>query len=202
MYLYGASGHAKVVIDILEKSGVGISGLFDDDESITELLGYSCAKYSYEKVLQEHIVITIGDNKIRSIIANKLRDISFGTAVDLFSTVSDKSLIGKGSVIMAGAIINSCCDIGLHNIINTNSSVDHDCILGDFVHISPGVSIAGGVRVEEGTHIGIGACVLQNVKIGRWCVIGAGAVIIRDIPDYSVVVGNPGRLIKTIKFGI
>jgi acetyltransferase EpsM len=86
--------------------------------------------------------------------------------------------------------------IGKHCIINTNSSVDHDCIIEDFVHLSPNVALAGAVLVGEGTHIGIGACIIQGIKIGKWCTIGAGSVIIRDIPDGSTVVGNPGRIIK------
>jgi acetyltransferase EpsM len=66
----------------------------------------------------------------------------------------------------------------------------------DFVHISPNAALAGNVKVGEGTQIGIGACVMQNIRIGKWAIIGAGAVIIRDVPDYAVVVGNPGRVIK------
>jgi acetyltransferase EpsM len=66
----------------------------------------------------------------------------------------------------------------------------------DFVHISPNAALAGNVHVGEGTQIGIGATVMQNIRIGKWVMVGAGAVIIRDVPDYAVVVGNPGRIIK------
>ena len=56
--------------------------------------------------------------------------------------------------------------------------------------------MAGNVAVGEGTQIGIGAAVIQGVTIGKWATIGAGAVIIEDVPDFAVVVGNPGRVIK------
>jgi len=81
-------------------------------------------------------------------------------------------------------------------IINTNASVDHDCKIHDFAHISPQVGLAGGVEIGEGTHIGIGACIIQNITIGKWATIGAGTVVLKNVPDYAVVVGNPGKIIK------
>jgi acetyltransferase EpsM len=69
-------------------------------------------------------------------------------------------------------------------------------VVADFVHISPNAALAGNVKVGEGTQVGIGACVMQNITIGKWATIGAGAVIIRDVPDYAVVVGNPGRIVR------
>jgi acetyltransferase EpsM len=74
--------------------------------------------------------------------------------------------------------------------------VDHDCELGNFVHVSPNVALAGNVKVGEGTHLGIGSCVIQGIIIGKWATIGAGTVVITDVPDHAVIVGNPGRIIK------
>jgi acetyltransferase-like isoleucine patch superfamily enzyme len=91
-------------------------------------------------------------------------------------------------------LVNS--EFGKHCIINTNASVDHDCKIGDFVHISPKVTLAGNVTVDEGSHIGIGSTVIQGRHIGKWVTIGAGAVIIEDVPDYAVVVGVPGNIIR------
>ncbi len=68
--------------------------------------------------------------------------------------------------------------------------------LEDFVHISPNVAIAGGVKIGEGTHIGIGACIIPGITIGKWVTVGAGAIIIKDVPDFAVVVGNPAKIIK------
>ena len=202
-YLYGASGHAKVIVEILEKSGEAITGLFDDNKKIVELLGYKCINYSKNAIENNNfLIISIGDNWIRKKIADKLRNdnINFGVARDKTSIVSERSKLGFGTVVMPGSVINSVSIVGVHSIINTNSSVDHDCIIEDFVHISPGVTISGNVTVGEGTHIGSGACVLPNLNIGKWCSIGAGAVIINDIPDYSIVVGNPGKIIRTVNY--
>ncbi len=200
MFLYGASGHAKVIIDILENSGFIIDGLFDDNPDIKNLCGYRCALFSSDKVLDNQLIVSIGNNKTRKKIVERIGKVKYGTAIDRSSSVSIRSSVGEGTVIMPGAIINSGTIIGRHSIINTNASVDHDCILDDFVHISPGTSVAGNVMVGEGTHIGTGASVIPNIKIGKWSIIGAGSVIIRNVPDLVVVVGNPARIIKEIKF--
>jgi acetyltransferase EpsM len=83
-----------------------------------------------------------------------------------------------------------------HVIINTAASVDHDCKIADLVHISPNSTLCGNVKVGFGSHIGAGSVINPNITIGKWCIIGSGAVIIRDIPDYAIVVGNPGKIIK------
>ena len=97
---------------------------------------------------------------------------------------------------MAGVIINSGSSIGKHCIVNTGAIIEHDCQISDYVHICPNVSIAGSVIINEGTQVGIGATIIQGIEIGKWVMIGAGAVIINDVPDYAVVVGNPGKVIK------
>jgi sugar O-acyltransferase (sialic acid O-acetyltransferase NeuD family) len=197
MILYGASGHAKVIIEILEDASVTIDGLFDDNPEISELCGYNCSVFNQSEIGDKQMIISIGDNRIRKSVRERIGDVKFGVAADIRATLSKRAIIGEGSVFMPGATVNSCSVIGKHVIINTNASIDHDCKIGDYVHISPGCSVAGGVSIGEGTHAGTGASIIPGIKIGKWYVIGAGAVIIHDIPDYSVVVGNPGRIIKT-----
>ena len=100
---------------------------------------------------------------------------------------------------MAGVVLQSGTKIGKHCIINTKASIDHDCIIDDFVHISPSVTLCGNIVVGEGTHVGAAATIIPNIKIGKWCVIGAGAVITKDVPDHSLVVGVPGKIIKSLE---
>lgn len=197
MYLYGASGHGKVIIEILEKAGIAVEGIFDDNKAITELLGYSVAPFpaNFNKE-KDQLIISIGNNSIRRKICTTLA-VTYGVALHPFTSISSRSTIGEGSVAMAGVVINADVVIGKHCIINTNASVDHDCRLGDFVHISPNAALCGNVTVGEGTHIGAGAVIIPGVTIGKWCHIGAGAVVIRDIPDYATAVGNPSKNIKT-----
>ena len=132
-------------------------------------------------------------------MADKLRKINSGKDVDIDSVVSKYAVIYEGTVIMRGAIVNSGVEIGKHVIINTASSVDHYCKIEDFVHIAPNSTLCGNVFVGVGTLIGAGSVIKPGIRIGDWCTIGVGAVILKDIPDYSVVVGNPGRIITTIK---
>jgi acetyltransferase EpsM len=194
--IYGASGHSKVIIEIIEKAGNSIRALFDDDPLKNALLDY---KVTNEKSIFElkdvEWIIGIGNNEIRKKVAeNNL--LPYDLAIDPKAIISARIKIGKGTVIMPGCTINSSTVIGKHAIINTHSSVDHDCILGDYVHISPNATLCGGVEVGEGTHIGASTVVIPGIQIGKWATIGAGSVIIKDVPDFATVVGNPGQIIK------
>lgn len=197
IYLYGASGHAKVIIEALELEKKTIGGLVDDNPLINNLLGYSVFQKlpSCFDVDRDGIIVSIGSNTVRKKVVNLLNR-KFAQSMHPSANLSKSAVIGGGTVIMAGVSVNANTKIGNHVILNTNASVDHDCWIDDFVHLSPNVALAGDVFVGEGTHIGIGASVIQGVKIGKWVTIGAGTVIIKDVPDFAVVVGNPGRIIK------
>jgi acetyltransferase EpsM len=196
--MYGASGHAKVICEILEAQGRIPYGLIDDNPQVTSLLDYSVYNTLQQAAVEpdDQFIISIGSNRIRKTVAQKLSGIRFTNAIHPSAVISPRSSIGEGTVVMANVSVNVHSTIGKHVILNTNCSIDHDCVVGDYVHISPNVALAGDVQVGEGTQLGIGACVKQGIRIGKWVMIGAGAVIIRDVPDYAVVVGNPGRVIK------
>lgn len=196
LYLYGASGHCKVIIDILKSNDLSVFAIVDDNPRFPNLFQIPVYDSSYLKDLSnKRVIISIGNNKIRKNIANKLLA-SFSMAIHQKAIVSDYSVIEEGSVVMAGAIINADAKIGKHCIINTAAIIEHDCKIDDFAHISPNASLAGDVKIGEGTQVGIGASIIQGIVVGKWAIIAAGAVIIRDVPDYAVVVGNPGRIIR------
>lgn len=198
--IYGAGGHSKVIIDLAECLGYTVNKLFDDFPEKAHLLPKT-DKMDLSSTKEEFfsdddpMIIAIGDNHVRRELANKLNP-RFEILVHPSAVVSHYASLGEGTVVMAGGIVQAGAKVGQHVIINTGALVDHDNIIGDFAHISPNVSLAGHVEIGEGTHIGAGASVIPTVKVGRWCTIGAGAVIIRDVPDFAVVVGNPGRIIK------
>jgi acetyltransferase EpsM len=193
MFLFGASGHGKVVADIIlsSMSKITIEAIVDDNPKVEAILSIPVVKTN-ELFLQQkkECIICIGDNLIRRKVAEKI-NATYLTAIHKSAVISHFSNIGEGTVVMANAVINPDAVIGKHCIINTGAIVEHDCIIEDFVHISPNASLAGAVTVGEGSHIGIGACVIQGIKIGKWATIGAGAVVIKNVPDYAVVVGNP-----------
>lgn len=192
MYLYGASGHAKVVMDILSANGIKVKALVDDNPLLSDICG---VKICHEAAGLSPLIISIGSNRDRKMIAECL-SCEFGVAVHPSANISESAKIGEGSVVMAGTTVNADVCIGRHCIINTNASVDHECIVEDYVHISPNVAICGKVHVGEGSHIGVGASVIPGIKIGRWATIGAGATVITDVPDGATVVGTPARIIK------
>lgn len=201
MLLYGASGHAKVIVDCLVSKGEEINGIFDDYSDLVSLNGYDVYNdYDPEFKKDNKVIIAVGDNLSRKKIAAKVQH-QFGTAWHTSSVISESAQIGDGTVIMHNAVVQPGARVGRHCIVNTGSSIDHDCKLGDFVHISPKVTLCGGVDVGEGVHIGAGATVIPNVTIGKWCIVGAGAVITQNLPDYSLVVGVPGKVIRKIEEG-
>jgi sugar O-acyltransferase (sialic acid O-acetyltransferase NeuD family) len=188
--LIGGGGHGKVIGEILDLIGVD-EYLFYDKFLVPD------ASKLLTNVLPESnqdtkFVICIGDNKKRKENVFEILG-NFGIVIHPSSIISKSAFIGVGSVVLASTVINSFVKIGQHCIINTNSTIEHDCILEDFVHVSPGATICGNVSIGCGSHIGAGSVVIPGIKIGSWSVIGAGAVVIDDVPDNATVVGNPAR---------
>ena len=192
MYLYGASGHARVIVDMLSASGLKVDAMFDDDVSIKELMSIP-VRHHWQG--ESPIIISIGNNVTRKQIAEKL-NCEFFTAIHLSAVVSPSARLRDGSVVMQGAIVQSGTSIGQHCIINTGASVDHECVIEDYVHVSPKATLCGNVHVGEGAWIGAAAVVIPGVKIGKWCTIGAGSVVVSDIPDGAIAYGNPCRVRK------
>lgn len=192
MYLYGASGHAKVIYDIIKEMQMPIDGIFDDNKAVSKFKHHNV---SHHWDGEEPVIISIGSNKIRKIIAERL-NCKFEKAIHPSAILSPSVLVNEGTVIMAGAIINSETKIGKHCIINTGASLDHECVISDYVHISPHATLCGNVHVGEGSWIGAGATVIPGVKIGKWSIIGAGASVIKDVPDNVIMAGVPAKILK------
>jgi sugar O-acyltransferase (sialic acid O-acetyltransferase NeuD family) len=196
MLLYGASGHSKVILSCLRAQGVKVNGLFDENPEIKNLLEYDVVGvYDPGYMPDVPLIISIGNNLIRKRVCKNIQH-GFGRAFHTTAIIDKDVLVGEGSVVMHNAVLQSGTRVGKHAIINTSVTIDHDCEVGDFAHISPGATICGNTKIGEGTHIGAGASIIPNLRIGKWVTIGAGSVIICDIPDYAVVVGNPGKIIK------
>ncbi len=193
--LQGGGEHARVVVDSLLESGHDVLAVFDPKYS-GDLFGVpQKGTYQPDYEPQAKAIIAIGDNRVRKKVALRTAH-AFTNAIHRTATLSPRCSIGTGNMILHGAIVQAQTRIGNHTIVNTGAQIDHDCIIGDFVHIAPGSVICGTVTIGEGTFVGAGAVVIPGKKIGAWATIGAGAVVISDVPDYAVVVGNPGRIIK------
>lgn len=190
--LFGASGHAKVIMDILRAQGQEVECLYDDAPHYDSIHGIPIFRAN-ETTVDGPMIVSIGSNKFRKQVAERYK-VEYSKAIHPNAIISPSSKIGAGSVVMQGAIIQSDARIGKHCIINSGASVDHECQIEDYVHISPHATLCGNVHVGEGTWIGAGAIVIPGIKIGKWCTIGAGSVVLRDIPDGVTAYGNPCRI--------
>lgn len=197
MYVFGASGHGKVIASILLATNpLAFKGFLDDNPTSPVVMNLPVLLSSEVSCgIGLKVIIGIGNNRIRKAVSERL-NASYFSALHPSSVVCPTVNLGLGTVVSAQGVINADSKIGSHCIVNSGAVVEHDCILGDFVHVSPNAALAGNVVVGDGTQIGIGAVVIQGITIGKWVTIGAGAVIINDVPDFAVVVGNPGRIIK------
>tara|TARA_B100000963_G_scaffold148278_3_gene129221 strand:+ start:83387 stop:83995 length:609 start_codon:yes stop_codon:yes gene_type:complete len=191
--LFGAGGHAKVVISIVTNFGGEILGIFDDNLNKKTHCGLPVlGKYEEKKYKSSKIIVCVGPNIKRKKIVSQISH-DFFTAIDKSSIVDKNSKIGLGSVIAHNSVIQTDVKIGKHCIINTSSSVDHDCEIGDYVHVGPGVTICGNVEVGSCSLIGAGSVILPNIKIGKNVTVGAGSVVLNDIPNNLKVVGSPAK---------
>ena len=194
--LIGASGHAKIIIDCLASQNIKVKAIFDDNPELKILNDISViGSYDNKRYTNIPLLISIGNNKIRKHFADICKH-HFCNAIHSSVILASTAKVDVGAVLIHGCIIQSEAIIGKHCIINTGSTIDHECRLEDFVHISPNATLCGNVQVGEGTHIGAGATVIQGVKIGKWATIGAGSIVINDIPDFATAVGCPARIVK------
>lgn len=195
--IIGASGHGKVVADIAEKNGYDEIEFFDDDVSIEHCGKWPVVGTVHEALNKDNdMFIAIGKAETREKLMECFDGRCFPVLVHSSAVVADDVTIGEGSVVMAGAVINPGAKIGRGVIVNTCSSVDHDCIVEDFVHISVGAHLSGTVTVGKGSWIAVGASVSNNVEICEGTIVGAGAVVISDIKEAGTYVGVPARKVK------
>jgi len=208
--VYGASGHAKVVIDIVEHADVHqIAFLVDDDPQIkgTRFFDYPVlgGMSDLDAWLLDNrspdAIVAIGNNATRSRIAASLRQkgLTLASAVHPAACIGRSVAIGSGTVVMSGCAINSDTTIGDDTIINTGSTVDHDCMVGDGVHIAPGCHLCGDVTVGARSFVGAGSTVIPGVRIGADVVIGAGSTVLHDVADGARLAGSPARPLESVR---
>ncbi|MGG1340542.1 acetyltransferase [Bacillus toyonensis] len=199
LLIIGASGHGKVIADIAMKTNKWQSIAFlDDNQNAKYSMGIEIIdkSASISKYIDDYeFFVGIGNNAVRERIQRKLEDegASIPVLIHPSAIIGEQVYLSAGTAVMAGVVINCCTKIGKGCIINTASTIDHDNIIEDYVHISPGVHLAGTVKVGRGTWLGIGSIVSNNINITHSCKIGAGAVVIRDITESRTYVGVPVR---------
>lgn len=209
----GASGHAKVIIDIIEQENkYHIVGLIDSFKAKGEsIFNYNIlgSEADLLDLIAQHNfkagIIAIGDNWTRKLVFDKIRglvpDFYFVTAIHPKAIIGKNVTIGKGTVIMPGVIVNSDTKIGKFCILNTKASLDHDGNIKKFASLAPNATIGGNVNIGAFSAICLGANVIQDITIGKHSIIGAGALVNRDVESFKMVYGVPFKVIRTIDKG-
>jgi sugar O-acyltransferase (sialic acid O-acetyltransferase NeuD family) len=198
LIIIGAGGHGKVLADIAVKNGY-TDIFFVDDNARGNCMGFeiigTCDNLTSLNNGASDFVIGIGNNAVRKKISEKY-DVNWISLIHPSAQIATNVSVGRGSVVMAGAVVNPCTSIGEDCIINTCAVVEHDNVIDNYVHISPNATLGGAVCVGEKTHIGIGTTVINNIDICNSCIIGAGAVVTKNITDSGTYVGVPARKIR------
>ena len=195
--IIGAGGHGKVIADIAKKNGYTDISFLDDNTSVTKCNGYPVIGTCQEanRYMDHDFIVAIGNSQVRQKVQADLSQVGvyITTLIHPDAVIGEHVVLGEGTVIMAGVVVNPCSRIGRGCIINTCASVDHDCIINDYAHISVGAHVAGTVTVGERTWIGAGATVINNIEITNDCMIGAGAVVIHSLTESDTYIGIPAR---------
>ena len=199
----GGGGHAKVVLDILLESSADVIGYCDPSRKVGEVIvDTPClggddvlSKLSADGV--RRAIVALGNNKLRSKIANELSKQGFElvNALHPSARLSRFAKLGTGIAVMAGAVINADTIIANDAIINTGATVDHDCQIGQGAHIAPGSHLSGFVAIGDRVLIGVGSSIGrgQSLRIGDDAIIGTGSVVVHDVAPNSILAGNPAR---------
>ena len=211
--IIGSSGHAKVIIDIVQQEGkFNVAGLLDRFRNVGEkTLGYPVLgkEEDLPELIKTHTlkgaIVAIGDNFVRSKVAARIKEISpdlpFVSAVHPKASIAMEVSIGEGTVVMAGVSINPCSSVGRFCILNTNSSLDHDSILEDFASLAPGAATGGNCRIGQYSAVSIGAVLIHGIHVGEHTVIGAGSLVMKSIDSFVVAYGTPARAIRNREQG-
>lgn len=123
----------------------------------------------------------------------------YATLIHPDASISGHTNIGKGTIVTAGVIILPNCRIGNHVYLLPNSYVANETDVGDYVTIGAGAVVAGEQVVKEGAYVAASATIRDHVTVGEWALVGMGSVVVSDVPAYHVVVGNPAKVLRSMK---
>lgn len=204
--IWGCAGHAKVLVSLIESQGGQVLAFFDNRDVPSILpgvpvylgkTGFSQWVKGSKSLFNVNGLVAIGGHrgadriKIQNIF--RVAGLALEPLIHPTAFVCNTAALGEGSQVLAHAVVAADSRLGAACIVNHMASVDHECLIGNGVHLAPGATVCGCVTIGDNVLIGAGSVVLPRIKIGSDSIIGAGAVVTKDVPARSVIVGNPGR---------
>ena len=210
MLIVGAKGFAKEVLEVLHQLNQLENVVFYDDvnSNIPDLLynQFQVVKNSddaqkFFKEKDSKFTIGIGNPELRKKLYDKFISIGgvFTSTISPYAKIGNYgNSIGEGSNIMTGTVITNDVQISKGVLINLNCTIGHDSIVGEFVEMSPGVHISGNCKIGDYSVFGTNSTVLPKISIGKNVIIGAGSVVTKDIPDNSLAIGIPAKVIREL----
>lgn len=191
--LVGAGGHASVIADMARCLGMAGVVLWADDEPDLRRFPVGTLWRPLDELdASLPVLIAVGTIETRARMRERFPAVTM-PVIDPSAIIGHGVVVGNGTTIMPGCLVNANARIGEDCILNTGCIVEHDCVVGANTHLSPGVRLAGGAKVGSAAHVGIGAILLPGVSVGDGAVVGAGAVVTHDVRAGVTVVGVPAR---------
>ena len=199
----GASGHSKMIIDILHKTKTyNIIGFIDSfKEDGRNISGYDIIGSidDLKRIKEEHniygIIIGVGDNFTRKEMKERIDNLSlvlkFPSVIHPSAVIAEDVTISEGSVIMASVVVNANAKIGKFCILNTATSLGHDSVMDDFSSLASGATTGGNVKIGFCSAICLKASLIQKITIGNHTVIGAASLVLKSIGDLKQAFGVP-----------
>jgi acetyltransferase EpsM len=203
LIVIGGGEFARVVIETAELAGWEVLGFVDANAREETAQRTGKPHLGDDRILPSlpadvQFILGVGCIKVsdtRQAIVQRLnlpRD-RWASIVHPAASVSRSASLAQGSIVLAGAVVATGASIGAHDIINLGAKIDHDCRVGDFVHICPQAALGGCAEVDDGSFIGMGAIVRDHTRVAEKTMVGLGTVVNKPFPAHSVLVGVPAR---------
>ena len=208
LVIFGTGGHAISVANVALSAGYKIKHFVDKYKKGFDLLGYSIITDidELDNFYNFNFAIAVGDNYIRERIYKelvlKIPNLVFPALVHSSAVISFFAEVGAGTVVMPKAVIGPNSKVGKFCLINTNASIDHDCVMFDYSSLAPSAATGGAVTIGYRSSICIGASIKQGLIIGDDCIVGANSYLNKDLPNNQVAYGTPAKQLRTKNIGV
>jgi sugar O-acyltransferase (sialic acid O-acetyltransferase NeuD family) len=204
IFIFGAGGHAASVANVAMAAGYRITTFIDNGRRMATFLGTTVVETVDQAIAigpTSCCAVAVGDNFLRERIIREVlseyRQLRFPSLIHPSAIVSHFTTIGEGTLIMPNAVVGPNSRIGSFCILNTQASIDHDCIMDDFSSLAPGVVTGGTVKIGARAAVSIGAVIKHGVTVGRDSIVGANSYLNKDIGDHIVAYGTPAKPVRS-----